>query len=100
MDGRTYNPDDCVTVAQLRSAGVPVPAELPDAAWVPQDALRMAVQQRSTYAVDDAGQPDGSISVGQARAVGHPLQGAAQLVGRFVVPFRWDIRSEPTTERP
>jgi len=92
MDGRTYDPGSCVTAGELRAAGVPVPAEMPDAAWAPRDAFRIAVQQRVEYPLDADGNPDLGAPLADAREAGAPIQCAANLVGKFVVPFRWDVR--------
>lgn len=35
-----YNEDTCITAGDLRVAGLDVPEEIPDCAWIPRAAMR------------------------------------------------------------
>jgi hypothetical protein len=41
MTEPTYDPTCCVTAAELRAIGVPVPAHIPDCGWIPRGSMQM-----------------------------------------------------------
>jgi hypothetical protein len=43
MRVKEYDPETCVTAAELRAMGVQLDATVPDCAWVPRSALKVGV---------------------------------------------------------
>lgn len=56
----TYDPETCITAAELRASGINVPEKIPDVAWVPKWSIKFGVPaanevlypEKDTIAVD------------------------------------------------
>lgn len=63
-----YDRRTCVTAAEVRAQGIPLPRKIPDVAWIPRAALEHSIGEMS------------SAEDGEVRC---------QLIITFTRPFRW-----------
>ena len=53
MNKHVYDPETCVTAKELRGKGFPIPAHIPDYAWVPNDSWTLVGEVEVKQNEDD-----------------------------------------------
>lgn len=77
-----YDPDTCITAAELRAMGIEVHESVPDVGWVPRAAMRMSAEPAEHTPED--------IAAGLLRM---------DMAITFTEPFRWIELNVQATKR-
>ena len=73
-----YDETTCITAGELRTAGIAVPATIPDCGWVPRSSIKYGTAKAS-----------GDVAAGRL-SVSIPIE--------FTVPFQWILVAVEVSE--